>query len=125
MRDLAAVPARRIPAGRSLRSDRDETAAQWIEAYRGAGSHAKRSPKDRSAIPGTVTQVSKVAVNDQGRVTATYRPKRRPGSGRQDREGIGTTTGFGWGWSSYAFAQALTNRQDARQSNGRSGERGR
>ncbi|AKG94558.1 hypothetical protein Shpa_47 [Paracoccus phage Shpa] len=36
------------------------------EAYHGAGSKAKRSPKERSATPGRVTMLPQVALNDLG-----------------------------------------------------------
>ena len=55
---------------------------------------------------------SQVAANLTGQVHATAGPKRRRGSGQQDRKGMGTNPGFGRGWSSYAFAQALTIQQD-------------
>lgn len=84
---------RRAYAGPSWRTVLTRRWHQHGTAYHGAGSQAKRSPKDRSAIPGTVTIVSKVAVNGSGNVTPTHRPKRQPGSGQQDRGGIGANLG--------------------------------
>ena len=45
---------------------------QWRQtpnAYHGAGPQAKRSPKERSAVPGTMTLVSQVALDGAGIVT--------------------------------------------------------
>jgi len=39
------------------------------EAYHGAGSKAKRSPKGGSVIPGRVTNLPKVATDDLAKVT--------------------------------------------------------
>lgn len=69
---------------------------QWRqvqEAYHGAGPQAKRSPKERSAVPGTVTMVSQVALDGLGVVTPPDRPRRRLGSAKQDRGGMGTDPG--------------------------------
>lgn len=69
---------------------------QWRqvqEADHGAGPQAKRSPKERSAVPGTVTMVSQVALDDLGVVAPPDRPRRRLGSGQQDRGGMGTDLG--------------------------------
>jgi hypothetical protein len=78
---------------------------QMQDAHHGAGPQAKRSPKERSAVPGTVTMVSQVALDDLGIVTPPDRPRRRLGSGQQDRGGMGTDPAavWPWGWSSYAF----------------------
>jgi len=51
-----------------------------LEAYHGAEPQAKRSPKERSAVPGTVTLVSKVALNDPGKSLPRLGPRRRLGS---------------------------------------------
>lgn len=67
---------------------------QWRqvqEANHGAGPQAKRSPKERSAVPGTVTMVSKVALDDPGMVTPPDRPKRRLGSASKIAEAWGPT----------------------------------
>lgn len=67
---------------------------QWRqvqEANHGAGPQAKRSPKERSAVPGTVTMVSKVALDDPGMVTPPDRPKRRLGSASKIAEVWGPT----------------------------------
>ncbi len=50
------------------------------------GTKAKRSPKDRSAVPEGVN-TSKVAINLTGRDAPRRGPWRRPGSGQQDRSG--------------------------------------
>ena len=62
---------------------------QTRKAYHGAEPQAKGSPKERSPVPGTVIEVSKVALNVAGKIAPTQRPIRRPGSGQQDRGGIG------------------------------------
>lgn len=86
---------------------------QMQEVYHGAEPQTKRSPKERSAVPGTVMMVSQVALDDLGIIAPPNRPTRRLGSGQQDREGMGTDLVGHWprGWSSYAFAQALSNQQ--------------
>lgn len=43
---------------------------EQVEAYRGAGTDAERSPKGRSASPG-IDPVSKVAADLEARVKAT------------------------------------------------------
>lgn len=53
------------------------------------GTKAKRSPKDRSAVPEGVN-TSKVAIDLTGRDAPRQGPRRRPGSGQQDRSGLGT-----------------------------------
>lgn len=52
-------PARHKQRGARLAVGDDKTVAPVWKAYHGAGSKAKRSPKDRSAIHGTVTKVPK------------------------------------------------------------------
>lgn len=51
----------------------------------GRDQTAKRSPKERSAVPGTVTSVSKVALDHLGRSHHQMGASRRLGSGLQDR----------------------------------------
>lgn len=63
-------------------------------AYHGAEPQAKRSPKARSAVPGTASQVSKVACNWSGRMH--HRLGLSDGvapMSRQDRKGIGANLG--------------------------------
>lgn len=85
---------------------------QMQEAYHGAGPQAKRSPKEQSAVPGTVTKVSEVVLNHPGNVTppdgpeatARLRPAR---SWRAE----GPTRPFGGAGRPMPFAQALSNQQ--------------
>ena len=57
---------RAVTRGAMLAEGADKTVAPaWI-AYHGAGTQAKRSPKDRSASPGRVAKLPKVAINDPG-----------------------------------------------------------
>jgi hypothetical protein len=51
----------------------------------GRDQTAERSPKERSAVPGTVTTVSKVALDHLGRSHHQMGTSRRLGSGLQDR----------------------------------------
>ena len=67
---------------------------QMQEAHHGAGPKAKRSPKERSAIPGAVTKAPQVALDRLGVVAPPRGPKRRLGSGQQDRGGMGTDPGL-------------------------------
>ena len=63
------------------------------EAYHGAEPQAKRSPKERSAVPGTVIMVSQVALDDPGTSLPRLGPRRRLGSASKIAQGIGTNLG--------------------------------
>ena len=57
------------------------------------GAKAKRSPKEQSAAPGRVTMLPKVVLDVPGLSRHRSGPRRRPGSGQQDRSGHGTSLG--------------------------------
>ena len=77
---------------------------QMQEAYHGAGPQAKRSPKEPSAVPGTVTFGVGSRVQLIGDCHATDWA-RSDGSAPASKivEGRGTNPAIWRGWSSYAF----------------------
>ena len=86
---------------------------QWRqvqEADHGAGPQAKRSPKERSAVPGTVTMVSQVALDGLGVVTPPDRSMAAARLGQQDRSGHGDRprSRKARGWSSYVLTTTLS-----------------
>lgn len=86
---------------------------QMQEAYHGAEPQAKRSPKERSAVPGTVMMVSQVALDDPGIIT--------PPIGQSDGSAPASKIAEVWGPTLEATgpgaglpmpsAQALSNQQ--------------
>lgn len=80
-------------------------------ADHGAGTDARRSPKGRSASPGTRPGVECSGRPRDAGHARSRGPKRRGGSGRHGQL-TAAGTGFGKcrGWSSYAVTQGLTNR---------------
>lgn len=63
-------------------------------AYHGAGSQAKGSPKDRSPIPGAVAKASKVAVHDLGQATVTRSAQGGgPAPASKIAQGVGANSG--------------------------------
>lgn len=60
----------------------------------GRDQTAKRSPKERSAVPGTSDFGVESSSQPSGVVTPPDGPKRRLGSGWQDRGGVGTARPF-------------------------------
>lgn len=77
----------------------------------GRGQKPKRSPKGRSASPGTRPGVaSSGRPRGEGQIDLEG-PKRRCGSDRHGQQRAeGTDLGCDRGWSSYALAPGLTNR---------------
>jgi len=74
----------------------------------------KRSPKEQSAVSGTLIQVSRVVLDHPGRDHVTEWAK-GDGSAPASRivRGMGTgLTILGRGWSSCALARALSNQQN-------------
>jgi len=70
----------------------------------GRDQTAKRSPKERSAVPGTLIQVSKVALDHPGRDHATgWALLGGSAPACKIEEGIGTARPDRRGLSSYAF----------------------
>lgn len=103
MTHISAVPARHQSAGPLLRSDRHETAAQWKDGIPWGGTSCQtQSERPKRGSRGSIT-APKVAANLIAQMQRLSGPKRRRGSGWQDRGGMGTNLSFGWGWSSYAF----------------------
>jgi hypothetical protein len=99
--------------GATLAEGADKTVAPAGKAYHGAGSQAKRSPKEQGAIPGKVTKLPKAVLDRPAVSPDQMGPRRRPGSGQQDRGGMGTDLGAerpGAG-RPMPFAQALTIQQ--------------
>ena len=77
----------------------------------GRGQRPKRSPKGRSASPGTRPGVASSGRPRGGGQINLEGPKRRGGSDRHgQRRAEGTSLGDCRGWSSYALAPGLTNR---------------
>ena len=93
----------------------------------GRGQKPKRSPKGRSASPGTRPGVASSGRPRGGGQIDLGGPKRRDGSGRHGQQRAeGTNLGCDRGWSSYAPARGLTNRhtglaEDLKQSRHRQG----
>lgn len=82
-----------------------------VAADHGAGTYARRSPKGRSASPGTRSGVESSGRPRGGDHDDLGGLKRRGGSDRHgQRKAVGTGFGIVRGWSSYAFPQGLTNR---------------
>lgn len=98
-----AVPARQTAAGHPMRSDRDETAAHRMNGipWGGTSCQAQSERPKRGSRRSIIA--SKVAANLIAQMQRRLGPKRRRGSGWQDRGGMGTNLSFCWGWSSYAF----------------------
>lgn len=70
----------------------------------GRDQRQKRSPKERSAVPGTVTFSFESCSQPSGGRHPT-RWAKRDGSAPANKivGGVGTNPTFRWGWSSYAF----------------------
>jgi hypothetical protein len=81
------------------------TVAPVTECLPRGETKAKRSPKEQSAVSGTLIQVLKVVLNCLGRDHATRRAK-SDGSAPASKivGGMGTTSPDWRGWSSYAFS---------------------
>lgn len=86
---------------------------QMQEAYHGAGPQAKRSPKEPSAVPGTVISVSQVGFDQSGIITPPIGPEAtarlRPA---RSWKAEGPTRPFGGAGRPMPFAQALSNQQN-------------
>ena len=85
---------------------------QMQEAYHGAGPQAKRSPKEPSAVPGTVISVSQVGFDRSGIITPPIGPEAtarlRPA---RSWKAEGPTRPFGGAGRPMPSAQALSNQQ--------------
>lgn len=108
-------PARQCNAGPCWMEGVDKTVAPARQAYHGAGSKAKRSPKDRSVIPGTVAEVPKSSGQPSGAGNSDQMGQSDgPAPAGKIVEVWGQAGPMAGACRPMPSAQALTNRQDSR-----------
>lgn len=90
---------------------------------RGGTPGQAQSEREKRGSRHSDDHVSQVALDDLGLVTPPDRPKRRLGSGQQDRGGMGTDLGtLAGAGRPMPSAQALSNQQTYQNQNSRTGK---
>lgn len=85
-----AVPARRYPGGASIAVGKRRDGGAIGRGIPWGGTECQTQSERPKRGPRRSTRAPKVAVNLSGQGAATAGPMRRPGSGQQDRRGMGT-----------------------------------